>query len=220
MPRFSNRRQTSGKSARSILSAQRISPQSARRLDFRKQKTSRGCFFTDLQRAFTEVDFFADGKKRKIVSRESADANSARFSLENGGTLSLKKLENGMMKFRAEFENAREVSMSFIMPNEFFAATTADIGGARFAVSDNSAKPPRESFENFGKITLRADTRENAFSISDAKGGASCRLSFGKNFATLAVSSKGGLELDFDFGSEKIFSPATTEGSRARKSGT
>lgn len=30
MPRFSNRRQTSGKSARSILSAQRISPQSAR----------------------------------------------------------------------------------------------------------------------------------------------------------------------------------------------
>lgn len=178
---------------------------------FSETKNVARLFFTDLQRAFTEVDFFADGKKRKIVSRESADANSARFSLENGGTLSLKKLENGMMKFRAEFENAREVSMSFIMPNEFFAATTADIGGARFAVSDNSAKPPRESFENFGKITLRADTRENAFSISDAKGGASCRLSFGKNFATLAVSSKGGLELDFDFGSEKIFSPAPPE---------
>lgn len=88
---------------------------------FSETKNVARLFFTDLQRAFTEVDFFADGKKRKIVSRESADANSARFSLENGGTLSLKKLENGMMKFRAEFENAREVSMSFIMPNEFFA---------------------------------------------------------------------------------------------------
>lgn len=69
---------------------------------FSETKNVARLFFTDLQRAFTEVDFFADGKKRKIVSRESADANSARFSLENGGTLSLKKLENGMMKFRAK----------------------------------------------------------------------------------------------------------------------
>ena len=55
---------------------------------FSETKNVARLFFTDLQRAFTEVDFFADGKKRKIVSRESADANSARFSLENGGTLS------------------------------------------------------------------------------------------------------------------------------------
>lgn len=113
-----------------------------------------------------------------------------------------------MLKFAVDFAGAHEVSMSIVMPNEFFASTTADIVGTRFAVSDNSSKPPRESFENFEKITLRADTRENALSISDAKGGASCKISFGKNFATLAFSTKGGLELDFDLGSEKIFSPA------------
>ena len=176
-------------------------------------------FFTDLQRAFTELDFSADGKKCKIISRESADENSAKFKLENGGTLELKRLDNATMRLETDFENAETVSMSFILPNEFFVSTTADIGGVRFPIADNSAKPPRGKFENFGKITLRADTRENAFSIADAKGKSACSISFGRNFAKLAVSAKGGLFLDFDLGSEKVFSPAPPERESCTKIG-
>lgn len=134
---------------------------------FSETKNIARLFFTDLQRAFTEVDFFADGKKCKIVSRGHADENSAKFELGNGGTLELKRLEDATMQLEAAFTDAKTVSMSFILPNEFFVSTTADVGGVRFAIADNSAKPPREKFEKFGKITLRADTRENAFSISD-----------------------------------------------------
>lgn len=176
-------------------------------------------FFTDLQRAFTELDFSADGKKCKIISRESADENSAKFKLGNGGTLELKRLGNATMRLEADFENAETVSMSFVLPNEFFVSTTADIDGVRFPIADNSAKPPRGKFENFGKITLRADTRENAFSIADAKGKSACSISFGRNFAKLAVSAKGGLSLDFDLGSEKVFSPAPPERESCTKIG-
>ncbi len=186
---------------------------------FSETKNIARLFFTDLQRAFTEVDFFADGKKCKIVSRGHADENSAKFELGNGGTLELKRLGDATMRLEAAFSGAKTVSMSFILPNEFFVSTTADVGGVRFAIADNSAKPPRERFEKFGKITLRADTRENAFSISDETGNASCAIFFGRNFARLSFSSDGKLALRFDLGSEKVFSPAPPDGDVCTKIG-
>lgn len=186
---------------------------------FSETKNIARLFFTDLQRAFTEVDFFADGKKCKIVSRRHADENSAKFELGNGGTLELKRLGDATMRLEAAFSGAKTVSMSFILPNEFFVSTTADVGGVRFAIADNSAKPPCERFEKFGKITLRADTRENAFSISDETGNASCAISFGRNFTRLSFSSGGKLALRFDLGSEKVFSPAPPDGDVCTKIG-
>ncbi len=180
-------------------------------------KNTMRLMFIDSERPFSEVDFIADGVKRKTQAMLEIDSDSAKFLMEGDGRLELKKTRKSLLKISTKLGETNNVEMVISLPNASFLSTVADIDGKKLQLADHTAKQRVHNFADFKKITLRSETKENSFAILADNTKLNAKIEFGSYATTIKISAKKDFSALLDLGESKEYSPAPApKGSRTK----
>ena len=152
-------------------------------------------------RAFTEVDFYENKTKLKVV--ESVDVDGGRLlKFSNGGEVKITLTKKNRLSFVGKFE-AENITMRFVMPFTYFGGTTINVDGKDVLVSPTEKDNSIKTFENVKKVVFCSDTKESSFSIL-TKDKPSLLLRKQKSRYEVELNLKSDFSFRLDMGSARV----------------